>query len=71
MYKILIEKKAHKELLALPIKEQKKVKARIRIILTSNPFPRGNNPLLLKGIKAYRLRIGSYRVLYTIGQDLV
>lgn len=37
-----------------------------RAILTLESAPRGRNSKKMRGVAAYRLRVGKYRVLYTI-----
>lgn len=71
MFSIFIEKRAIKELHSLPGDEQKRILESVSFILTINPFPVGGNPKRLKGEKAFRLRIGNYRVLYTIEKNLI
>lgn len=71
MYTVHIEKHAVKELEKIVPEEQEHILQKISLILTTNPFPVGKNPKRLKGEYAFRLRIGDYRVIYTIESDKV
>ena len=66
--KIKIEKSARKELRALERGVQIRIAKAIRP-LRSNPRPPGCKKL--KGRDAYRIRVGSYRVLYEIHDDVL
>lgn len=60
---ILITKKAERELGRLPDSIAKNIVKNIRTLAT-NPYPQ--NSKKLQGQENYRLRIGSFRVIYTI-----
>lgn len=64
-YRIAIAKKALRELTALPIEIQDRV---IRTIdrLAMNPLPAGSKKLR-GALRAYRVRVEDYRVIYEIG----
>lgn len=62
-YKIVIERRAEKEAEKIPIKYRAAIDREI-LSLVSNPRPRGSKKLTEK--EGYRIRIGNYRVLYTI-----
>ena len=62
-YRLLIKPSAAKELEDLPLKERKRVAARIQR-LASDPRPAGAEKL--SGQDKYRLRQGNYRVLYSV-----
>lgn len=64
-YKVSIKPSAAKELEALPtLKDRQRATAIIRD-LSENPRPRGS--LKLAGASdAYRIRFGSYRILYNV-----
>jgi len=69
MYTIIFKNKARKELLSFPgyviVSIEKKIDA-----LAYNPRPSGYKKL--KGsINEYRIRVGNYRVLYTIHDDII
>lgn len=61
--KLLITKKAQKELDNIPDPLAKNIADKI-LILIDNPYP--PNSKKLSGQDNYRLRIGSFRVIYTI-----
>lgn len=67
-YKIGIKKSAQKELKSLPNKELKKVIEKISS-LAINPRPAGCKKL--SGDEKYRIRVGNYRVLYSIEDDIL
>lgn len=71
MYDIHIERRAAKELQKIDRRDQGVITRKISSILSCDPFPRGGNPICLKGEVAYRLRVGDYRVLYTVEGNLV
>lgn len=63
--KLLITKKAEKELDKLPDSVAKNISEKI-LLLSKNPFP--NNSKKLSGQDNYRMRVGSYRVIYSLNQ---
>lgn len=67
-YKIEIKKSAQKEIKNLPNKELKKVVDKINS-LAHEPRPAGCKKL--SGEEKYRIRVGSYRVLYSIEDDVL
>jgi len=67
-YKIEIKKSAQKEIKNLPNKELKKVIDKIRSLATE-PRPLGCKKL--SGEEKYRLRVGNYRILYSIEDDVL
>jgi mRNA interferase RelE/StbE len=62
-YEILIRRSAEKEIRDLPISARARVVDRIRA-LVDEPRPPGCEKL--SGREAYRVRVGEYRVIYTI-----
>jgi len=62
-YRLLIKSSAAKELEALPVKDRKRVIARIRH-LASDPRPPGCEKF--SGDDKLRIRQGNYRVLYAV-----
>ena len=62
-YQVVIKRTAEKELDTFPVNIQERIISRL-LILEVNPRPPGVKKL--QGENAYRLRIGSYRILYTI-----
>ncbi len=67
MYIIEIKKSAYKELSKVPTQEASKIIEEIDA-LAENPRPQGVKKL--KGEEGYRIRVGDYRVIYTI-EDVV
>ena len=62
-YQVLIKRSAEKELDALPAVVQERIGKRL-LLLEENPRPSGIKKM--QGQEGYRLRVGDYRVLYTI-----
>jgi mRNA interferase RelE/StbE len=62
-YEILIRRSAEKEIRDLPIGARARVVDRIRA-LADEPRPTGCEKL--SGRDAYRIRVGEYRVIYTV-----
>lgn len=60
---IFITKKAQKELNKIPSPIAKNITGKL-ISLSENPYP--ENSKKLEGQDNYRLRIGSFRVIYTV-----
>jgi mRNA interferase RelE/StbE len=68
-YSIFYKRSASDELLKLPANIAHKIKAAINS-LSENTRPRGCKKL--KGsVNAYRIRIGNYRVIYTINDTVL
>ena len=65
-YKILIKPSAVKELNKIPKRELSKITGRISS-LSTDPRPSGYEKLTAQN--AYRIRHGSYRIIYTIEDD--
>ncbi|MEK7648715.1 MAG: type II toxin-antitoxin system RelE/ParE family toxin [Patescibacteria group bacterium] len=66
MYLVRIERRAVREFKKIDVSQQSIILEKISSILSLCPFPRGGNPKRLSGTQAFRLRIGDYRVLYTV-----
>jgi len=62
-YKLLIKPSAAKEIEALPMKDRRRIVAKMEA-LSGNPRPPGSEKL--SGEEKYRVRQGDYRVLYSI-----
>ena len=68
-YRIEFKKSARKEILGLPRKMQRRVISAIKA-LADNPRP--ENVRKLKGSEDYyRLRVGDYRILYQIADQIL
>lgn len=65
-YRILIKPGAERELDSFPESIRRRVVARI-LGLAENPRPYGSRKL--HGVEGYRLRVGDYRVLYTVADE--
>ena len=63
MYAVYLKRSAEKELEGLPPKVHDKI-VEVFLSLRKNPFPR--NAKKLHGREGYRIRVGSYRVLYLV-----
>ena len=69
IYTIKYKRSATEELLALPAVQARKVLSAIKN-LAGKPRPHGSEKL--KGSNnVYRIRIGNYRVIYTIADEIV
>jgi mRNA interferase RelE/StbE len=67
-YSVEILPSAERELGRLPVKDRKRVDRHI-LALAAEPRPKGNKTL--KGQKGlYRLRVGNYRVVYQVRDDV-
>lgn len=67
-YRIEVKKSAIKELHATPKKDLKRILSKIKS-LSDNPRPKGC--IILSGKERYRLRQGNYRILYSIGDEIL
>ena len=67
-YSILIERYAQKQILKLDKKAIPVIKNAI-LSLANNPRPIGCKKL--KGEDAYRIRVGNYRIIYEINDDII
>ncbi len=64
-YRILLEGRALKELEALPAALLKRVDVKLRA-LAEDPRPPGVTKLQGKEGQGWRIRVGDYRILYTV-----
>jgi len=62
-YQVILQRPAEKELDALEKSVHKRIAARL-LVLEEDPRPAGVKKL--QGQESYRLRVGDYRILYTI-----
>jgi mRNA interferase RelE/StbE len=67
-YRVIILPSAQREIDKLPKEVQGRIYKRI-IPLEINP--RGMDANKLKGLYAYRIRVGDYRVIYEINDDII
>jgi mRNA interferase RelE/StbE len=68
MYQIYFERTAEKKLLSIPPLIRKRIISKI-LALADNPRPKGC--MKLTNFEDYRIRIGDYRVIYTIEDKLL
>ena len=64
-YRIEILPSALKALQGIPIRDRRRIDARI-VALSENPRPRGCKRLQATGEPLWRLRVGLYRVVYAL-----
>lgn len=67
-YSILLTRSAAKELEHVPVKDRRRIVARIAA-LADDPRPIGSEKLT--GAEQYRVRQGNYRILYGIEDDVL
>ncbi|KAA6319090.1 Toxin RelG [termite gut metagenome] len=69
MYKVFVSEKVENEVKKIPIQYAKKIVEKINL-LSENPRPYGNNKL--SGFdNLYRIRVGIYRIIYTIEDEIL
>lgn len=68
MYKVRIERKAQKKLSKISEPYYSKIKLAI-LDLGNNPRPQGY--IKLKTIEAFRIRVGDYRIIYEIQDEIL
>ena len=67
-YDIILSKTARKQLRKLPLKVAERLTQAIEK-LADDPRPHGH--IKLTGVSLYRIRIGDYRVIYNIEDDIL
>jgi mRNA interferase RelE/StbE len=67
-YEVILSKTAKKQLSKLPIKIAKRL---IETIEKLSKEPRPHGYIKLTGVSLYRIRIGDYRVIYNIEDDIL
>ncbi len=67
-FALLLERQAEKDLRDLPLPILRRVDARL-LALSKEPRPRGSLKLKGKEGEGWRIRVGDYRILYTIDTD--
>ncbi len=67
-YEIVFSRKAIKELAKIPTQYEEAIKAHIDE-LAENPRPFGY--IQMKGEDAFRVRVGNYRIIYEIQDDIL
>ncbi len=66
-YTVLLELRAERELLALPSQVIRRIDSRLRG-LAEAPTPRGAIKLQGRETRGWRIRVGDYRILYTVDE---
>jgi mRNA interferase RelE/StbE len=69
-YEIRILNRAERELAAIPAKDRTRIGKRIDA-LADNPRPAGARPLKGEFVGHFRLRVGDYRVIYQIRDEVL
>jgi mRNA interferase RelE/StbE len=64
-YTVRLETRAERQLRALPDDMLRRVDAKLRALVV-NPRPRGVKKLQGRKVEGWRVRVGDYRILYTI-----
>jgi len=64
-YRVLLERQVEKELRSLPRQMLRRIDLRL-LQLAEDPTPKGALKLRGKDTEGWRLRIGDYRILYTV-----
>ncbi|HLR96712.1 MAG TPA: type II toxin-antitoxin system RelE/ParE family toxin [Jiangellaceae bacterium] len=67
-YRVEIERQAAKGLRRIDAKQRRRIEDRIQA-LANDPRPTG--AIKLTGVDGYRIRVGDYRVVYTISDQTV
>jgi mRNA interferase RelE/StbE len=70
VYRVVTTKAFEKALRKLPVNWQKRIVAKIRAIAVE-PYSTHNNVKKLQGRDAYRLRVGDWRVVYELQDDIL
>lgn len=70
VYKIKTTKTFDKRLAGLPLNWQKRIVDKIREI-AKDPYAPNNNLKKLQGRSGYRLRVGDWRIIYELQNDIL
>ena len=68
MYSVVTTKSFDKVLAKLPVNWQKRIVAKVKEV-AADPYAPNNNLGKLQGRDGYKLRIGSWRVIYDLDHD--
>ena len=71
MFNILLEEIVFDDLKKIQKSDHVFILKRIQEVLSQSPFPKGKNPKKLQGTQDFRLRIGNYRIIYSIEKNTV
>ncbi len=67
-YEVRISRRVRQEMARVPPGDQNRILAKLGT-LAENPRPSGCVPVKAAGPGVYRVRVGSYRVIYTVRDD--
>lgn len=67
-YTVVIERKASRALLALDPQQRARIAGAIEL-LSTNPYPPAARKL--RNRPAYRVRVGDYRIIYTVNENTI
>jgi len=70
MFRIEYSRDSLKTLLHMPVDRARLVRSKIER-LALDPFAANNNVKRLKGIEAFRLRVGDWRVIYEVDRQAI
>jgi len=70
MYRIVFTRQAERALLKMPRQAADQVRQKL-LRLAENPYAPTNNATRLQGRAGYRLRIGDWRVIYEVEDDVL
>jgi mRNA interferase RelE/StbE len=70
MYRIVFTRQAERALLKMPRQAAEQVRQKL-LRLAENPYAPTNNATRLQGRTGYRLRIGDWRVIYEVEDDVL
>ncbi len=66
-YRVVLGRQAEKDLIGLSDPIQTRIQQRLRSMKEA-PFPRGVVKLQGEGVEGWRIRVGDYRILYTVAE---
>lgn len=67
-YNIIMSKSADRCLRSIPKNIAQRIRSKL-LLLSQDPWTYNNNVSKLVGREVYRLRVGQWRVIYTVEQD--
>lgn len=66
-YRVIIIPSALREIMKLPVEVQRRILTHVALL---EQEPRPNSAIKLQGLDRFRIRVGNYRVIYTIEDDV-
>lgn len=70
VYRVVTTKSFDKDLSKLPLNWQRRIVSKINAV-AQDPYARNPNVTSLQGRDAYRLRVGDWRIIYELQDELV